>query len=132
MNKPTTLDMVQEFHEVFGLDDHTHDEPGIPSAAVCLTRIQGITEEVAELAHAMGKGDVVEALDALTDIQYFLDGTYLALGLGDFKHPAMVEVHRSNMTKLDENGRPIRDASGRVVKGPNYEPPKLEELFSPW
>lgn len=76
----TTL-MVEEFHRKFYLTEVLDNRPQIPSPKLCLLRIQCLTEEIAELAHAFGKGDLVEVLDALTDIQYFLDGTYLLCGL---------------------------------------------------
>ena len=92
-------------------------------------RLQLIQEELSELARALEHGNIYEALDGLTDIQYVLDGTYLALGLADLKLPAFREVQRSNMTKLGTDGRPIINAAGRVVKGPNFEKTKLKELM---
>lgn len=124
-----TIDMVREFHEAFELHEQIADSPIIPSPEVCLMRIQALIEETGELAHALGKGDLKGVLDGLTDLQYFLDGTYIACGMTDLKAPAMREVHRSNMTKLGPDGRPIIDESGRVVKGPNYEPPRLDLLI---
>ena len=125
----TSLKMVQEFHEVFELWDQIQEHPTIPAPKVSLLRIQCFIEEVGELALALGNGDLVKVLDGLTDIQYFLDGTYIACGLAALKDQAMEEVHRSNLTKLDENGKPIINAAGRVVKGPNYEPPQLEAML---
>ncbi len=125
----TSLEMVQEFHETFELWEQIKEYPTIPTAKVALLRIQTLIEEVGELALAFGNGDMPKVLDGLTDIQYFLDGTYIACGLASLKDDAMAEVHRSNLTKLDEDGKPIINAAGRVVKGPNYEPPRLELLL---
>lgn len=97
--------------------------------SVPLLRLQLIVEEVGELAEALFKGDLVETADALTDIQYVLDGTYLAFGLDGLKDALFDEVHRSNMSKLDENGRPIIADSGRVVKSALYSPPDLKSVF---
>ena len=89
-----------------------------------LIRLQLLTEETAELAQAMSEQDMVEALDALTDISYVLSGTYLTLGLQAYRQAADEIVHSSNMSKLGADGRPMVDGSGRVVKGPLYESPK--------
>lgn len=124
-----TEEMVREMHEAFGLKDNLSDEPTIPSAEVSLLRIQCLTEEVAELAHALGRGDLTEVLDALVDIQYFLDGTFVACGMDDIKMDAFLEVHRSNMTKLNSEGKPNRDKSGRVTKPEGWKPPRLQELL---
>lgn len=124
-----TIDQVMEFHERFELHDHTNAAPTLPSFKVRLGRVQGLSEEVAELAHALGKSDIIGAVDALCDIQYFLDGTFIALGLAEYKDAAFAEVHRSNMTKLGSDGRPLRDASGRIVKGPAYERPDLRRVL---
>lgn len=94
-----------------------------------LVRLQLIQEELAELGEGMLNEDVVEVLDALVDLSYVLDGTYLTLGLADYKIPGLLEVHRSNMSKLGCDGEPIIADSGRVMKGPNYSPPDLRSLF---
>lgn len=100
-------------------------EFGDEGAALLLIRLQLIQEELAELADAMTRQDIVGCLDALADLDYVVTGTYLTLGLGAHRMAALEEVHSSNMSKLDENGRPIISASGRVVKGPNYRRPDL-------
>jgi predicted HAD superfamily Cof-like phosphohydrolase len=93
-------------------------------------RLQLCQEELAELATAMSSGDQLECLDALTDMQYVLDGTYHTLGLAHLKGEAFLEVQRSNMSKLGEDGKPIRNEAGRVVKGANYSPPDIEKILS--
>lgn len=97
--------------------------------SLALIRLQLIQEELAELAVAIVNGDEVEALDALGDLSYVVDGTYLSFGLGHYKIAAIQEIHSSNMTKLDENGNPIINDNGRVMKGPNYRPPNLKEVL---
>ena len=118
-----------KFHRAFKLTQQTSETPRVPPPEIGLARIQMLTEEVAELAHALGKRDLVGVLDGLSDIQVFLDGTYLACGLQYLKRQALHEVFLSNMSKLDEHGEPILDASGRVVKGPNYRPPDLAQFL---
>lgn len=98
--------------------------------ALLLVRLQLQVEETAELARAFANRDLTEALDALTDIDFVTKGTYLTLGLDQVAERAFMTVHVSNMSKLGEDGKPIIDVSGRVVKGPNYKDPKarLHEL----
>jgi predicted HAD superfamily Cof-like phosphohydrolase len=94
-----------------------------------LVRLQMHVEEGGELAEAWAEGSLVKVLDALTDISYVTDGTYLTHGLDRVKVAADEEVHRSNMSKLDLDGKPIIHASGRVVKPPHYSPPDLAPLL---
>ncbi len=103
-------------------------------AAVCganmlLVRLQLCQEELAELARAFVEEDIVECLDALCDMRYVADGVTLCLGLHHAFMPAFREVHASNMSKLDEDGKPIISASGRVEKGPGYWPPRLKQFL---
>ena len=89
-----------------------------------------VYEELDELKEALEQGDVVETLDALTDLQYVLDGAYLSFGLQDQKMAAFTEVHRSNMSKLGEDGKPIRrESDGKVLKGPDYFKPDLVQFI---
>lgn len=121
-------EQVLEFHQAFKLHTMTRSKPGIPMASVSLLRVQCLIEEVGELAHALGNCNQPEVLDALVDIQYFLSGTVLACGMQDVFEPAFAEVHATNMAKLDANGNPIRDASGRVVKPAGWVAPDLKKF----
>ena len=100
-----------------------------PGEALLLLRLQLIQEELGELAEAFAEGDLVGALDALCDLRYVVDGTVLALGLQGVFAEAFDAVHRSNMSKLDGAGRPVKDAAGRVVKSDRYEPPNLSQFI---
>jgi predicted HAD superfamily Cof-like phosphohydrolase len=149
------LEMVREFHEAFschiGTHPHVPDEPvhlaltiyhqeaarlaeelkaasAQAGGSLLLIRLQLIQEELAELAAGFISRDPVECLDALNDLSYVVDGTYLTLGLQDGKLPGMREVHRSNMSKLGPDGKPVISEAGRVVKGPDYEPPDLHPI----
>nr|QIG67124.1 putative NTP pyrophosphohydrolase protein [Rhizobium phage RHph_TM26] len=102
---------------------------GDPGGALLLIRLQLCQEELAELAEAIAERDIVGALDALVDMSYVGDGTYLTLGLGPYKLAGYAEVHRSNMSKLGDDGTPILSEAGRVVKGPNYTPPDLASVL---
>lgn len=102
-----------------------NDEGG----SLALIRLQLCQEELAELAEGILNRDIVECLDALTDMSYVCDGTYLTLGLGHYKLAAYAEVHASNMSKLGPDGKPILCDAGRVVKGPNYVKPDLSGVL---
>lgn len=125
----TTLDQVQIFHETYGLP--VKDSPDISDPQTNELRINLLQEEVDELKDALEQGDMVEVLDALTDIQYVLDGAYLSFGLHSLKTPAFEEVQRSNMSKLGEDGKPIRrEGDGKVLKGPNYFKPNISQFLN--
>lgn len=123
-----TLKCVQEFHESFDLP--VKDAPDICDAKTNALRINLLAEELEELKEALDNGDIVEVLDALTDLQYVLDGAYLSFGLQHVKHRAFAEVHRSNMSKLGADGKPVRrESDGKVLKGPDYFKPDLSQFI---
>ena len=96
-----------------------------------LLRHKLIQEEVGELLEASisSQGTLVDVADAITDCFYILIGTALEYGIAD-KLPALFdEVHSSNMSKLDENGKPIYREDGKVMKGPGYKKPNLKDII---
>lgn len=133
---PSDLDrvdlvLIQSYaHELANIGRHLKGSAqlanvkGRKGLGLLLIRLQLLTEETAELAQAMADRNEVEALDALSDIGYVNCGNYFALGMQNLKRQADAAVHQSNMSKLDDDGKPIIDGSGRVVKGPNYQTPK--------
>ena len=123
-----TLAIVREWHEAF--DVPVENAPTIPKHRAQM-RLDILEEEVAELRAAVEADDLVEALDALCDIQYVLDGTFLEFGLHQLKHDAMAEVHSSNMSKLGTDGRPVLRDDGKVLKGPGFRQPDLARLLEP-
>ena len=123
-----TLSMVRSWHDHF--DVPVLQEPSLPSERAKM-RLSILEEEVRELREAVEAGDMVEVLDALCDIQYVLDGTFLEFGLHGVKHDAFAEVHSSNMSKLGEDGRPVLREDGKVLKGPNFSPPNLKPFVAP-
>ncbi|MEZ5919567.1 MAG: nucleoside triphosphate pyrophosphohydrolase family protein [Alphaproteobacteria bacterium] len=124
----TTLEQVREFHETYGLP--VEAAPNITDEKTNVLRINLLAEELEELQEALKAGDIVEVLDALTDLQYVLDGAYLSFGLHSVKAAAFDEVHASNMSKLGEDGKPIRrESDGKVLKGPNYWTPDLSKFI---
>lgn len=127
--KSTTLEMVEQFHDVYSCV--LEKKPNISNKPVNDFRVNFLQEELDELKEALENNDLVEVLDALTDLQYVLDGTYLSFGLQKAKNPAFDEVHRSNMSKLDEDGNPIvRPEDGKILKGPNYFKPDLKKILA--
>jgi predicted HAD superfamily Cof-like phosphohydrolase len=126
-----TLKGVRAFHEAYGLP--VKDEPDLTDLRTNALRIELLREELDELREALEAGDVVEALDALTDLQYVLDGAYLSLGFHLMKEVAFAEVQRSNMSKLGADGKPVvRESDGKILKGPNYSPPDLKSVYEAW
>ena len=80
-------------------------------------------EEVNECLEGFKNDNLLEVLDALCDMQYILIGTVLELGLQEVFEDAFAEVHRSNMTKLDDNGQPIYRKDGKIHKSELYQKP---------
>ncbi len=128
MSKKTTLSQVQEFHETYGLS--VLDKPDISNEKTNNLRINLLAEELEELKEALKQGDLVETLDALIDLQYVLDGAFLSFGLQHVKEAAFDEVHRSNMSKLGKDGKPIRrKEDGKILKGPGYFKPDMAKFI---
>ena len=86
-------------------------------------------EELLEYLDACNNDDLVEITDALADQLYILLGTMVAHGMQDIIEDVFNEVHRSNMSKLGENGKPIYREDGKVLKGPNYSPPNITQFI---
>ncbi len=129
MSKRSTLDQVQEFHETYGLPVET--EQTLSDEKTRRLRINLLAEELDELKEALETDDMVETLDALIDLQYVLDGAFLSFGLQDVKTVAFEEVHRSNMSKLGADGKPIRrESDGKVMKGPDFFEPNLAQFIA--
>ena len=127
-NEKDSLACVHEFHTVYSAT--LKDTPDLSDKTVNDFRIRLLQEELDELKEAIAANDPVEALDALCDLQYVLDGAFLALGFHKLKHAAFAEVHRSNMSKLGRDGKPIlREGDGKVLKGPDFTPPDLAQFI---
>ncbi|WP_209319876.1 nucleoside triphosphate pyrophosphohydrolase family protein [Ancylomarina longa] len=121
------LDKVKAFHRAFGVP--VEENPIIPSATRCELRQNILQEEVNELKNAWESGDLIEVADALADIHYVLMGTVLEFGLKDLYAEIFKEVHRSNMSKLDENGNPLYRHDGKVIKSDLYSKPEIESII---
>tara|TARA_Y100000816_G_scaffold156628_1_gene111756 strand:+ start:164 stop:535 length:372 start_codon:yes stop_codon:yes gene_type:complete len=103
-------------------------KPSFSTDKINKLRIDLIKEELYELKEAMKNKDLLEVADALTDILYVTYGAGHAFGINLDK--CFEEVQNSNMSKLDENGKPIYNDSGKVMKGPNYFKPNLLKFLS--
>ena len=115
---------VMDFMNNFGQE--VKYNPEFPDEKVQKLRISLIEEELEELKEAMEKKDVVGVADALTDILYVTYGAGAAFGIDLDK--CFKEVHNSNMSKLDRDGRPIYREDGKILKGPDYFEPNLEKI----
>ena len=114
------------FMKTFGQD--VKNKPSFSTDKINKLRIDLITEELNELQEAMKNNDLLEVADALTDILYVTYGAGHAFGIDLDK--CFNEVQNSNMSKLDENGKPIYNDAGKVMKGPNYFKPNLSKFVS--
>lgn len=122
------LNQVHEWSQTF--DQHVGHKPELPTREIMSFRIRLIQEELDELKSAFDNRDLIEAVDALADIQFVLDGTVLACGLHHIIEKCHDEVFRSNMSKLDENGNVIRHPeTGKVLKGKNFFKPDFSKIL---
>ena len=120
----TNFDKVGIFMKTFGQE--VKNQPAFSSEKINNLRYDLIKEELEELKDAMEKKDLLEVADALTDILYVTYGAGHAFGIDLDK--CFEEVQNSNMSKLDENGKPIYNEFGKVMKGPNYFKPDLSKF----
>jgi predicted HAD superfamily Cof-like phosphohydrolase len=118
---------VRQFHETFGVPIGTR--PALSDAATNLLRLKLIGEEYDELILAIEAGDIIATADALGDLSYVTYGAALTWGIP--LDAVITEIHRSNMTKLGLDGKPIFRADGKILKGPNFEPPDLRRVIFP-
>ncbi|MDB3890160.1 nucleoside triphosphate pyrophosphohydrolase family protein [Candidatus Pelagibacter sp.] len=122
----SNFNKVGTFMKTFGQEVKT--KASFSSDKINKLRIDLIKEELDELQEAMKNNDLLEVADALTDILYVTYGAGHAFGIDLDK--CFDEVQNSNMSKLGENGEPIYNESGKVMKGPNYFKPDLSKFVS--
>ena len=116
---------VRIFMKTFGQE--VKDKAGFPNDKIQQLRLDLIKEELDELKKAMKTKNLKEVADALTDILYVTYGAGHAYGINLDK--CFAEVQRSNMSKLNENGKPIYNEKGKVMKGPNFFEPNLKKFL---
>ena len=117
---------VRIFMKTFGQE--VKDNPSFSTDKINKLRIDLIKEELEELTEAMKNKDLLEVADALTDILYVTYGAGHAFGIDLDK--CFEEVQNSNMSKLDENGKPIYNEAGKVMKGSKYFKPNLNKFLN--
>ena len=120
----SNFNKVGTFMKTFGQE--VKIEPSFSTEKINKLRIDLIKEELQELTEAMNNKDLLEVADALTDILYVTYGAGHAFGIDLDK--CFEEVQNSNMSKLGEDGNPIYNESGKVMKGPNYFKPDLSKF----
>ena len=124
----SNFEKVKKFMETFGQEVKQKAE--FPNDKITTLRYDLIKEELEELRIAMERKDIKEVADALTDILYVTYGAGHSFGINLDK--CFEEVQSSNMSKLGEDGRPIYNDKGKVMKGPNYFKPDLNKFVAWW
>ena len=124
----TNFEKVGKFMKTFGQE--VKNKPSLSSEKINNLRISLINEELEEFKEAIKNNDLKEAADALTDILYVTYGAGHSFGIDLDK--CFNEVQRSNMSKLGKDGKPIYNEQGKVMKGPNYSEPNLEQFIKDW
>ena len=122
------INSVKEFHEVFGLDYEESPRADIDMRMIEL-RLRLMAEENDEYLEAAKNNDLVQIADALGDKLYILCGTIIAHGLQHKIVEVFEEIHRSNMSKLDEKGEPIFREDGKILKSSLYFKPDIKKIL---
>ena len=122
----TNFEKVGTFMKTFGQE--VREKSSLSSDKINNLRLDLIEEELCELKEAIKNNDLLEVADALTDILYVTYGAGHAFGINLDK--CFEEVQNSNMSKLDNDGNPIYNENGKVMKGPNYFRPNLNKFIN--
>ena len=121
----TNFEKVKIFMKTFGQE--VKEKSSFSSDKINKLRVNLIKEELEELKIAVDSKNLIEVADALTDILYVTYGAGHAFGID--LDMCFDEVQNSNMSKLDDNGKPIYNNEGKVMKGPNYFKPNLSKFL---
>jgi len=122
------MNSVKEFHQVFGLDHHEAPRADVGQNIIEL-RHRLMAEENDEYLEAAKNNDLVQIADALGDKLYILCGTIIAHGLQHKIIEVFEEIHRSNMSKLDDSGQPIYREDGKIMKSRRYFQPDIASVL---
>ena len=122
----SNFERVKKFMETFGQE--IKEKASFPNDKITSLRYDLIKEELDEFKEAINKKDIKEVADALTDILYVTYGAGHAFGIDLDK--CFEEVQNSNMSKLGNDGKPIYNDKGKVMKGPNYFKPNLSKFVA--
>lgn len=115
------IQQIAEFEQAFGINPENQDYQ---------VKHKILMEELDEYLFANNNDNPVEIADAIGDILYIAFGLVTKHGLQDKMEEIFDEIHRSNMSKLDENGKPIYREDGKVLKGPNYFKPDIKKILN--
>ena len=126
MIEGTNFELVGDFMQAFG--QSVEEQPTWPDFNTRELRVDLIQEEVDELVEAIANKDMVEIADALADILYVVYGAGHSFGID--LDECFTEVHASNMSKLGDDGTPVKAENGKVMKGPGFFPPDLESILN--
>ena len=122
------LDKVSEFHRTFKLGIEKKPVSRLENGKAGL-RYELMKEENDEYMEAVENDDIVEVADALGDMLYILCGTIIEHGMTELIEEVFDEIHKSNMSKLGEDGKPVYREDGKVIKGPNYFRPDIAKII---
>jgi len=121
----SNFEKVKNFMTTYGQE--VKESASFPDENIIKLRLKLIKEELEELEQALNDKNLLEVADALTDILYVTYGAGHSFGIN--LDACFEEVQRSNMSKLDENGKPIYNEYGKVMKGPNFSKPNLKQFI---
>ncbi|MFM7016720.1 MAG: hypothetical protein ACKOX3_10380 [Bacteroidota bacterium] len=122
------MNAVKEFHTSFGIDHKSEPTAALDEKTIQL-RHRLMAEENDEYLEAAKNNDLVQVADALGDKLYILCGTIISHGLQHKIVEVFEEIHRSNMSKLDADGKPIYREDGKVMKSELYFLPNIESIL---
>ena len=125
MSDMSNFNKVKTFMNTYGQE--VKNTPEFPDSKIVQLRIDLIQEELNELKEAINNNDIIEVADALTDILYVTYGAGHSFGVD--LDSCFNEVQNSNMSKLGDDGKPIYNESGKVMKGPNYFKPNIKRII---
>jgi predicted HAD superfamily Cof-like phosphohydrolase len=128
MTLKETIEAVEIFHNAFGIENNYTPTTELTEAEILL-RYKLMREENEEYLEAAQNGDIVEIADALGDQLYILCGTILKHGLQHKVAEVFQEIQRSNMSKLDADGKPIYREDGKVMKSELYFKPNIKDIL---
>jgi len=128
MTLKETIEAVETFHNAFGIENNYTPTTELTEAEILL-RYKLMREENEEYLEAAQNGDIVEIADALGDQLYILCGTILKHGLQHKIAEVFQEIQRSNMSKLDADGKPIYREDGKVMKSELYFKPNIKVIL---
>ena len=125
MSDMSNFNKVKIFMNTYGQE--VKNTPEFPDSKIVQLRIDLIQEELNELKEAINNNDIIEVADALTDILYVTYGAGHSFGVD--LDSCFNEVQNSNMSKLGDDGKPIYNEAGNVMKGPNYFKPNIKKII---